>query len=189
MATDLITEDFDPFGDRTARDIRNSLSSALVAVLCGTEPGRLASVVRYWMAQHIGPSYRAYIQQRYEVYKRLITEIRTGGIENVRFQAVVMWNAGLFFELHELLETVWVDAKEPERTALKGFIQAAGVYVHARRGKHAAARGLAARARHHLAETGLALDFISNLDELLAALEAPGIQAPILMLNLPLRSE
>jgi predicted metal-dependent hydrolase len=82
-----------------------------------------------------------------------------------------LWNAGLYFELHELLETIWLDAPEPERSALKGWIQAAGACVHYQRGKPDAALGLAARARTYLRAGSTALAFIANLEEFIDALE------------------
>ena len=52
-----------------------------------------------------------------------------------RYQAIYLWNLELFFEMHELLETIWLKTPEPERSALKGLIRAAGVYYHFKRGK------------------------------------------------------
>jgi len=45
--------------------------------------------------------------------------------------------------MHELLETIWHQSRDPERSALKGWIQAAGVYVHFQRGKKDVACSLA----------------------------------------------
>lgn len=164
---------FDPFSDRTARDIRNGLSSALVAHLAGDEVGAVGRVAELWLAKGIGSPYEAYIRDRRKRYADLINVIESRDILDVRLQAIEMWNAGLFFEMHELLETIWHPAQGVERQALKGLIQAAGVYVHQQRGHLKAARGLARRARENLLQAGAGLPFIRNLDALIASLEEP----------------
>jgi uncharacterized protein len=163
------TPGFDPFNDRWARDIRNTLSSALVAELEGA-PDAIDTQVRHWLGQVTAPLYRDFIHTRCARYRRIVNRILAEGIEDPRRQAVLLWNAGLFFELHELLETIWLKVPQPERTGLKGLIQAAGAYVHQRRGKAAAARALAGKARMNLGAGAAALTFIGNLDELLAEL-------------------
>ena len=83
--------------------------------------------------------------------------------------------------MHELLETLWQKTREPERSALKGWIQAAGVYVHFHRGKVDAARSLARKAEKHLRKGRRFLGFISNLDQLIEALADPTDVAPKLL--------
>ena len=80
--------------------------------------------------------------------------------------------------MHELLETIWQNAREPERSALKGWIQAAGVYIHFQRGKVDAARSLARRAEMHLRKGRSYLGFIANLDQLIEAVADPTNVAP-----------
>lgn len=151
---------FDPFNDRTARDIRNGLSSALVAHLTGEEVGAVGRVAERWRAEVAGALYEDYIRDRRQRYEALINLIESRIILDVRLQAIEMWNAGLFFEMHELLETIWRPAQGVERQALKGLIQAAGVYVHLERDNIRAAMGLARRARKHLLNAHDGLTFI-----------------------------
>jgi hypothetical protein len=127
---DVINTAFDPFNDRLARDIRNSLSSALVSDLSADKSEKTDQVVRFWEQQELLPLYQDYIRQTRERYRQVEVEIKSARIKDPRFQALVLWNAGLFFELHELLETIWHGTQGMERTGLKGLIQAAGVYVH-----------------------------------------------------------
>ncbi|MBI5896651.1 MAG: DUF309 domain-containing protein [Desulfobacterales bacterium] len=163
----------DPFSDRMARDIRNSLSSALVRELTASDGEGIAAVADQWLAKPVTEVYRSYVEEHSRVYRQVLQDIRSKGLRSTRLQAVALWNAGLYFELHELLETIWIDAPEPERTALKGWIQAAGAYLHFERGKPDAARGLAQRARRHLAAGAAALAFIVNLDQLIETLDLP----------------
>ena len=169
---------FDPFSDRLARDIRNSFSSALVEELTGNTGDVLSAVADGWQEMTLAPVYQNYIDDRLALYHRIIDEIRANQIADPRYQAICLWNRGLFFEMHELLETIWLKAREPERSALKGWIQAAGVYVHIQRGKVDAARGLAQRAATHLRNGRSNLGFISNLEQLIEALADPTKAAP-----------
>ena len=162
---------FDPFNDRKSRDIRNSLSKALVATLNGTDSGAIAATAADCMARVSDRIRRDYIDRRQAAFKRVIAEIEAQKLADPRQQAVVLWNAGLFFEVHELLETVWPGTSEPEHTTLKGLIQAAGVFVQHEAGRTAAARKLALRARKNLQHSIDALWFIANPEKLLAALD------------------
>jgi hypothetical protein len=178
-----MSETFDPFSDRTARDIRNSLSSALVADLGAGTDVKVNQVAGTWMQTHLPPLYQEYIRQTLERYRRAAGQIQAAGIRNPRHQVPVLWNAGLFFEVHELLEGVWRVARGDTRTGLKGLIQAAGVYVHQMRGNAAAARGLAARARRNLLAGRDQLVFIADFDELIQSLEDPSRTPPVLRMT------
>jgi predicted metal-dependent hydrolase len=169
---------FDPYSDRLARDIRNSLSSALVNELTGNTDSNLSVEADDWLSKAPAPIYQAYIRKRLSIYRRAISEIQAGQVVDPRFQAIYLWNLGLFFEMHELLETIWLKAPEPERSALKGLIQAAGVYEHFNRGKKDAARSLARKAEMHLSIGRSFLGFISNLDQLIEAVADPSDVAP-----------
>ena len=160
-------EIFDPYSDRLARDIRNSLSSALVQEITWDAAGSLMTAVNVWLAKASAPIYQTYIKDRLVLYVQVIDEIRDNRIIDTRYQAICFWNLGLFFEMHELLETIWHQSHDPERSALKGWIQAAGVYVHVQRGKVDAAKGLAKRAVNHLRNGRSSLGFIANLDEII----------------------
>lgn len=172
---------FDPFNDRLARDIRNSLSSALVSDLSAGCDGSIEEVARHWELQHLSAIYQDYIRQTLERYRQVGAHIKAAGIQDPRHQSLVLWNAGLFFELHELLETIWHGTQGPERTGLKGLIQAAGVYVHQMRGNLTAARGLARRAIQNLLAGEAQLDFIANLEQLTEGLHDPSRPPPRLV--------
>jgi len=68
-------------------------------------------------------------------------------------QAAVLFDAGLGFEVHELLERHWVRARGAERSALQGLIQIAVGYQHLANGNLVGAQALleegSARARGH----------------------------------------
>ncbi len=174
-------ETFDPFNDRTSRDIRNSLSTALVNQLTRQAGATVEEVAASWLEKMHQPVYHDYVHHCRKQYRKVSSRIDAQGIRDPRLQAVELWNGGLFFELHELLETVWHGAQGAERTGLKGLIQAAGAYVHRRRGNLKAARGLARRARIHLATGAQALGFVANLDTLMDSLETVSVSPPALI--------
>ncbi len=166
-------EFFDPFGDRMARDIRNSLSSAFISEITGYQPGEIAEVEKFWIAQTQNPIYLDYIEKMKTRYAQAMAFIQNCGCKNMYQKIIVLWNEELFFEMHELLETLYCKTTGPERAALKGLIQAAGVYIHVYRGNQKAARGLASRSRKHLLAGMKQLWFISNLVELIDNLKNP----------------
>jgi len=170
----------DPFSDRLARDIRNSLSSALVKELTGQEEAAVSTAAGQWLQQELPAVYRDHIEHRCGTYREAINAIRSAGITEPRQQAVLLWNAGLFFELHELLETLWTTTRGTERTALKGVIQAAGAYVHHRRGKPDAGRKLADKAISSLGEGAAHLGFIGNPEALVRGLRQLEEDPPVL---------
>ncbi len=161
---------FDPFSDRLARDIRNSLSSALIDELTSEGKSALSAVADGWLNKVSGKVYVDYITSQCRIYRDVLEQMRVERIETPRRQAIVLWNTGLYFELHELLETIWHGAREPDRTGLKGFIQAAGAYVHSARGKADASHKLALKAQANLSKGAPALVFIANFDQLIDAL-------------------
>ena len=56
--------------------------------------------------------------------------------------AATLFDAYLFFEVHELLEGFWRDARGDDREALQGLIQVAVGYQHLANGNFAGARAL-----------------------------------------------
>jgi len=70
--------------------------------------------------------------------------------------AAALFDARLYFEVHELLEPAWRDAEGGEREALQGLIQIAVGYQHLANGNLAGARALLDEGRGRL--EGRALD-------------------------------
>lgn len=176
-------QSFDPFTDRTSRDIRNSLSTALVAQLTGRGGPSVEEVGRQWQSRTDQKAHLDYISRCFDVYAGVVDRIAAEEVAGARRQAVILWNAGLFFEVHEIIETIWLEVEADERLALKGFIQAAGAYVHSLRGKPEPAERLARKAARNITASSEHLGFIANLDQLLAHLEHPATPPPRLQLK------
>ncbi|MBW2281749.1 MAG: DUF309 domain-containing protein [Deltaproteobacteria bacterium] len=60
------------------------------------------------------------------------------------------WDAGLFFEVHELVEPVWLDDRTDRRPALQGIIMAGAALHHLVEGNLAGAGSLLGDAARHL---------------------------------------
>lgn len=160
-------ERFDPFTDRTARDIRNSLSDSFVKAVAVMDSDAYLQVARKWREQNLPPLYADYIDDRLQRYGRVFNTIRTRGIDDPLRQALVIWNQGLFFEFHDHLEILWQSATGDEKQALKGLIKAAGVYVHLEQHRRKAAQGLSMKAFKLLRQYARCLVFIANYETLL----------------------
>lgn len=121
------TPDFNPFEDRFSRDMRNTLSSALATAIETGEHNTLKNVIEDFDGKDLAPHYRTYFDKRCIHYKKALESMETelAPIE----QAVILWNEGLYFEVHEVLEHVWYHAQGNEKLTLQALIRAAGVYV------------------------------------------------------------
>jgi hypothetical protein len=85
--------------------------------------------------------------------------------------AAALFDAGLGFEVHELLETYWRDAAGVEREALQGLVQVAVGYQHWANGNRSGARRLLAEGAARLA--------IGRLDGLPVAAFAAAVRASL----------
>lgn len=175
-----MTKTFDPFNDRTSRDIRNALSAALVSQLASKGLLMVKDSARQWLSKTNDGAYHAYIRRCLVIYDNVIRTVQSNRITDPGLQAVVLWNAQLFFEVHELLETVWHGTEGNERRALKGLIQAAGVFVHRQCNPPKAADGLGRRALGNLRHAAPYLGFIKDLSPLMISLKDSGAPPPML---------
>jgi hypothetical protein len=171
---------FDPFKDRRSRELRNTLSEQFVEVVLRNDPQAFYLFCEHWEAMEIGGVYREYLDIRLNRYRRAFEQFEQDNIWAPLRQSLVLWNVGLYFEVHELLENIWHTAAEPLRSALKGLIQAAGVHIHFLWGHQNAAEKLAKKAHKHLVDSRAGAGFIANLDELIDHLERIDPQPPVL---------
>lgn len=176
-------ERFDPFTDRVARDIRNSLSEAFATALAAMDPDLYLNVARKWEEQDLSPLYADYIADRLLRYSHVFDSIRAGGIHDPLQQALVVWNQGLFFEFHDHLEPLWQAATGDQRQALKGLIKAAGVYIHLQHHRRKAAESLAIKSSILFEQYTHCLNFIANYDLLLDKLKKLDPVAPRLEIS------
>jgi len=162
---------FDPFQDRLARDIRNGLSTALIKGLDQSRPDLVHKAAAEFLARELTPLYRDYIRARLNHYDAVFAEIDRSGKTDIFSQALILWDMGLFFEVHERLETIWMQATGDQRLALQGMIRAAGTYIKWENGQYDAARKMAAKAATALTAYRAALPQpVPNIDALITQL-------------------
>jgi hypothetical protein len=157
---------FDPFEDRISRDIRNTLSEAFVDGLGQREQSGYRDVADNWCAKNPSEIYLKYIQNRVPRYDRVFKQIRAYHLDDALLQCLVIWNHELFFEVHDHLEGIWIQATGDKRQALKGLIKAAGVYIHNEYGRRQAVKSLSIKSHNLIRQYSDSLTFITNLDVL-----------------------
>jgi len=176
---------FDPFTDRLSRDIRNSLSEAFIDALFRMEPSVYRTEADIWRAKNPSEIYHDYIQDRLRRYDQVFKQIKADHLGDPLLQCLVIWNQGLFFEFHDHLEGIWIQATGDERQALKGLIKAAGVYIHNECGHQQAVESLSVKSFNLIHQYSRCLTFITNLDVVAQKLKsldpvAPKLENPAL---------
>jgi hypothetical protein len=162
---------FNPFNNRLSRDIRNALAESYVEALLQLDESVYRREAEQWLAKNPNHEFTGYIRDRIKRYDRTFDQVKENRIEDAKLQALVIWNHGLFFEVHEHLERIWQQTTGDEYQALKGLIQAAGVYIHLEFDHRAAAEKLAFKASGRILKFADCLTFIANLNLLLAKLK------------------
>ena len=170
---------FNPFEDRQSRDIRNDLSSGLATAVETGNSDKLTEIIAQLRQQPLADYYQDYVEDRYDRYQQALARIE-GKITDPIEQGVVLWNLGLFFEVHEVLEHAWYLAQGEMKETLQAVIRAAGVYIKREYGFADAADRIAAKAIPVLAANEDTLCAYFKVEELTFALQTPNISAPIL---------
>lgn len=162
---------FNPFTDRLSRDIRNSLSEAFVKSLKGMDQGYYRQLSHEWLSKNLAPIYNDYIKDHLQRYDLVFDQIQRNRLTDKLLQILIIWNGGLFFEVHDLLESIWHQTTGDEHQALKGLIKAAGVYIHMEYHHQKAGDSLAAKSSNLMRRYSHCLTFIANLNVLLKKLD------------------
>ena len=176
----MTSSEYDPFNDRLARDIRNTLSKSFMVALDSGNLDPVNHEVDKFFSQDIDKLYTNYIRERISRYMKCLDEIKIRGIKDPLRQALILWNNGLFFEVHERLEDVWMTTDGDERKALQGLIRAAGTYVHLQNNHNKAATSMAAKAVTALSLHHNKLPFLHNYEVLIKHLKDLRLDPPTL---------
>jgi predicted metal-dependent hydrolase len=132
--------------------VRNRLASAILAAL-GDEDARRAlralasddTAARAWLAPE-EDQLTAAVRERARRAAGALTDRPPLAAETDLGQALqaagLLFDAGLHFEVHEVLEPHWMSARGEAREVLQGLIQVAVAYQHLANGNHAGARSL-----------------------------------------------
>lgn len=170
---------FNPFEDRQSRDIRNELSEAFASAVETGNADILTRIVANLRQQPLADYYHDYVEDRYVRYQQALAVI-TKDITDPIQQGLVLWNLGLFFEVHEVLEHVWYAAEGKMKLTLQALIRAAGVYIKREYGFTESAERIAAKAIPILEKNQDILQDYFKVEGLTAALRNPDSLPPIL---------
>jgi len=117
---------FDPFEKRISRDIRNQLALAFLNLLTKENPQAFKKKADALKRKAPDTDHIRYIEERLVNYQGIYQLKTDAGPFDI---ALLLWNYGLFFECHEWLETLWLDADGSFKKAIQGIIRAAGAHV------------------------------------------------------------
>ncbi|MBU0480296.1 MAG: DUF309 domain-containing protein [Proteobacteria bacterium] len=137
---------FDPFNNRVCRDIRNGLSKGLMDALRNKDLKAVHTLAAKYLAQGVEPYQKKYIEGRLGGYEKVLAGIRRLDPDDVYDIALKLWDAELFYEVHEYLEFYWKQASGANREILQALIRAAGTYIHLEQGNVKGAANMAAKA-------------------------------------------
>jgi len=99
-----------------------------------------------------GP-YLGYFRQQTSRLFEVLRFLRTGGRTHASSdlqRGIALFNAGLFFECHELLEGLWKATSGPDRAFYHGVVQVAAAFYHYEKHNHHGAVTLLTKGRQKL---------------------------------------
>jgi len=170
---------FNPFEDRLSRDLRNELSEGFAVAVETGNADTLADIVKKYRRQPLAECYRSYLEDRRARYEKALAAIP--GITDPIHRSLILWDLGLLFEVHEVLEHAWYTAEGRMKLTMQALIRAAGVYIKREYGYHDAAARIAEKAIPVLEENRALLEGYFNPKKLIAALASPDASPPQLL--------
>ena len=132
------------------------------------------------MRTDIDQCYKEYILDKLARYAAVIRQLDDVPKDTLS-QAIILWDQGLFFEVHEVLEHDWIRASGAEKEILQAMIRAAGVYIKLEYGYTDAAKKIAAKAVPVLTANHDYLATYFDPDRLISALQVPDSPPPLLL--------
>src|SRR5262249_51624429 len=141
-----------PRGDGHGSAVRAALAAGLVTTGAGRGTIHPENVLDIADRQGIAdgelaraaPAWDGEARRRIETYRAVAESAPTGAALGAALtQARALFAAGLFFEVHEVLEPIWKASAGTERRILQGVIQAAVARHHLARGRPQSAPTLA----------------------------------------------
>lgn len=103
-------------------------------------------VAEKYLSDNLQPIHKRYINNRLKAYTRVLQIIASGNITDPFSRSLLLWDEELFFEVHEILEHVWLHSKGAAKLILQAMIRAAGMYVQLDRDNIKGATSMAAKA-------------------------------------------
>ena len=139
---------FNPFEDRTDRDVRNLLGSAFIDALHkGNQTPVAQAVADLDRRQLPGPT-QNYINARYDRYAAVLAQMSSNPLLGADIYAIagLLWDESLFFECHEWLEQDYRAVQGQKKKILQAMIRTAGTFELLAYNRKKAAVSVAAKA-------------------------------------------
>ena len=160
---------FNPFEDRLSRDIRNTLSSGFAEAIETENSEHLLSLLKKYQEKKFPGYCIDYIEDRSLRYKQALNALDTREKDPIH-RSLILWDLGLFFEVHEVLEHAWYTAEGKMKETLQALIRAAGVYIKLEYGYIPQAEKIAEKSRVVLLANRALLQHYFEPDKLISAL-------------------
>jgi hypothetical protein len=135
-----------PYTSRLFRDMRNDLAKKFIVSLETLDWQPVSEVIATYQRKTMEPEHQEYLTIREKKYREALKKRETEKITGTYPLAALLWDAGLFFEVHEYLEPLWIDATGIKKKVLQALIRAAGTYVHLHQGNMTGAAKMAEKA-------------------------------------------
>lgn len=121
---------FNPFEDRTCRDIRNNIGHIFIKAIQAKDAALFTAQVDTYLSQHHPGYIEDYIHHRSNCFDKIFNQlcINTDNTDIFWDICLALWNLKLFFECHEWLEEKWMDASGNEKKAFQALILCAVTY-------------------------------------------------------------
>lgn len=159
---------FDPFEKRISRDIRNQLSLAFLDLLTKENPSAFEKKADALKRKAPDTDHIRYIEERLVNYQDIYQHKKDANPFDI---ALLLWNHGLFFECHEWLEPLWLDADGSFQKAIQGILRAAGAHVLNEAGRKSGSESSARKALVLILDHKEDIPSPFNADQLIRALK------------------
>lgn len=159
---------FDPFEKRISREIRNALSDHFLDLLTKSNQAEFDLNTEALKKKAPDADHTQYINDRLQSYREICRSCAGAGPFEI---ARLLWDNRLFFECHEWLEPLWLDADGTAKKAVQGIIRAAGAHVLGDAGRKAGSRSSAQKALAQIRDYRANIPEPFDPDELIRDLE------------------
>lgn len=126
----MMTKQFNPFENRTDRDVRNLLGSAFIEALHKDDPSLVTQAVSRMAEKKLPDSAHMYIKHRAGRYTDVLAQIAANPdlASDIYAVAGLLWDEALFFECHEWLEQDYRNLQGQKKKNLQAMIRTAGTF-------------------------------------------------------------
>lgn len=165
---------FNPFEDRTDRDVRNFLGGAFIVALHKKDPAPVDQVIWDLGLKKISQAAQHYVKDRCDRYSSVLAKMSSNPMpgSDIFATADLLWDESLFFECHEWLEQDYRKLSGQEKKILQAMIRTAGAFELLAYNRKKAAASVAAKALAMLEFHELQVPASFNIQPKIARLNA-----------------